>query len=600
MSLFLQRAKARLSRRPHDSGPDRPPEPDPNAFPVDAWTDPSYEAWFEAHRATEDELGEQRRSWERLSVRPLFSFIVPLYRTPLDYLEDVVSSVLSQTYPELELVLVNASPELEGLRAALGQIEKSDERVKVVPLTANLGITENTNEGLAHAAGDFCCFLDHDDLIEPNLLFEYVSALNEHPDIDVLYCDEDMVEARADESRLAHKNPLFKPSYSPELLLCKNYVIHLMTIRRSLINTMPRPDARFDGSQDFNMILWCTSRARRVHGVQKVLYHWRISESSTATNPSSKPYSLRSCRLAIQGQLRREGIPASIIGSGIFNLHVPWFRDASDSVSVVVACGTDVALTRRFCEALTQAAGDRALQVVLSGCAHASLASEFPSLNISCVPETAGKPRTVRLSYGAALAAEAWLLFADEGCTFMTPEPLEQLIGLCSLRGVGAVAPKVLYADSRVKTYGVAVTRSRIMPLYRGYEDGFPGYQCNLRALQDVSALPLQGLLTRRATFNALGGFRADALADELMAVEYCTRLRASGLRCAVTPTVKVQVAESCTDQYFDRSQNSPDYPDSALPWFDELHPDTRQAGDPYLNPNLDQSSPYLQIPRLR
>jgi len=279
----------------------------PDSFPVDAWTAPGYPLWFERHRRSEPELVEQRHRAGRLTYRPCFSIVVPLFRTPLDFLGVMAESVLSQTYDNLELVLVNASPERVELAAAVEALRVRDGRVRVVTLDANYGITENTNHGIEAASGDFCCFLDHDDYIDSDLLFEYAEALNADGAIDVLYCDEDLVEQDADTGEFRHMNPLFKPQYSPELLLCKNYAIHLMTIRRSLIDAMPTPDARFDGSQDFNMIAWCTGHARHVRGVQRVMYHWRISANSTATNPDSKPYSLRSCRLAIQGTARAQG-----------------------------------------------------------------------------------------------------------------------------------------------------------------------------------------------------------------------------------------------------------------------------------------------------
>lgn len=566
----------------------------PDPFPVDAWTAPGYPLWFEHHRRSEPELAEQRHRASRLTYRPCFSIVVPLYRTPLDFLGVMAESVLSQTYDNLELVLVNASPERVELAAAVEALRVRDGRIRVVTLDANHGITENTNHGIEAASGDFCCFLDHDDYIDSDLLFEYAEALNADGAIDVLYCDEDLVEQDADTGEFRHMNPLFKPQYSPELLFCKNYAIHLMAIRRSLIDAMPTPDARFDGSQDFNMIAWCTGHARHVRGVQRVMYHWRISANSTATNPDSKPYSLRSCRLAIQGQLECRDIDADIIGSGIFNLHDLWFRNVSGSVSVVVDCGDDPKTTRQFVETFCQSDSHANMELVLVGRADERASEGIPT-NVRLVDACAGT-RYARLNAAAAVATGDYLLFLDDRCLFMTPEPIEQLVGMCSMAGVGAVAPKVLYRGGVNKCYGVAVTRRRIMPLYRGYDDDFPGYECNLRAFQDVSAVGLQGLLTSRASFEAVGGFD-EAFSDETGAAEYCVRLRETGMRMVSMCTVKLEVAETPNlGRRYDNAFNAPDYSAAGVALFDVRHPGLRALGDPFLNGNLDQGSSYMQV----
>ena len=188
---------------------------DPNPFPIDAWTDPAYAAWFELHKASDEELECQRALSDDFEIKPTFSFIVPLYKTPLDYLRVMANSVLEQTYGNLQLVLVNASPELPALVSAVHALEVCDSRVTVVTLEENLGITENTNAGLAAATGDFCCFLDHDDYIDADLLFEYVRAINDRPETDFLYCDEDLVLEDKKMGRFIHQNPFFKPDFSP-------------------------------------------------------------------------------------------------------------------------------------------------------------------------------------------------------------------------------------------------------------------------------------------------------------------------------------------------------------------------------------------------
>lgn len=578
---------------------------DANPFPVDAWTDSAYADWFEAHKVPEAELERQREASGEFELRPTFSFIVPLYKTPLSYLCVMADSVLGQTYDNLQLVLVNASPELPSLASAVHALEVRDSRVTVVTLEENLGITENTNAGLAVATGDFCCFLDHDDYIDADLLYEYVKAINEHPETDFLYCDEDLVLEDSKTGRFVHQNPFLKPDYSPELMLCKNGIIHLMTIRKSIIESMPTPGAEFDGSQDYNMALFCSSAAREVRHVPRVMYHWRISENSTATNPDSKPYSLYSCRKAQRAHYERMGVGAGIVSSGIYLLHNPWFKSAAGKVSVVVDAepwlgghegGRKAAfdMLDQFSEFFAQNNSYEDVEVLLVG--HEIDPWRFGN-RFRVVECSAGATLYERLNAGAKKATGNYVVFLDAGCSFDVAEPLEQLVGLCSLDGVGVAAPKTLYRGGRNKTYGVAVTSERIMPLYRGYEDDFPGYQCNLRAFQNVSACGVQGLTISRELFEGVGGFD-ERFESEVGAADLCRRVLEQGLRVAQTCTVKLRTSDTCPEHYYVSSENASDFTDADVAFFDEKWPGVREAGDPYYNVNLDQASGYCQVKR--
>lgn len=565
---------------------------DPDPFPVDAWTDPEYACWFERHKATAEELLEQGE--KRFAHDLRFSIIVPLFQTPLDYLEDMVNSVLGQTYVYLELVLVNASPEDDALSAAVRKIMAADERVKLVALEENKGITENTNEGIAAATGDFLCFLDHDDFLEPDALFRFAAALEEDPTIDVLYCDEDLVR-RDPDGGFIHEHPFFKPAFSPELMLCRNGIIHLMTIRKSILDEMLAPDARFDGAQDYNMVLFAASKARTVHHESRVLYHWRMTDESTANNPDAKPYAKVASRLAIANNMDASLSDANIIGSGILNTQNLWFRPNKEKpvVSVVIDGGTSSARAQAFIELFEQTNGYHHVEVIIVF--NGGFVEDDARGGCTVLHDEAGASKFSRFNKGAHDASGEYLVFMDADAVFQTPEPLEQMLGMCRREGVGVVAPKTLYADGSVKCYGVAVTSERIMPLYRGYPDDFPGYQCNTRAFQNNSAVSYLGLMTPKALFDEAGGFDPE-YETEIGCADYCQRVMDAGRRIVQMCTVKVQTDEKCPDIHYDNATNAPDFSEEDLALFDAKWPGVRAAGDPYFNRNLDQSSSYFQI----
>lgn len=560
-------------------------------LPLDAWSDPAYGKWFLAHKASDSELELQRKT--RFDLQPKFSIIVPLFKTPIDYLTKMAESVLAQTYNELELILVNASPEDAELAAAVEAIIDFDSRVREVRLDCNHGITENTNRGMGIASGEFFCFLDHDDFIEPDLLFEYAKALNDDPDIDVLYCDEDLV--KVENGKMHHMHPLFKPSYSPELLLCKNYIVHMMAVRSTIAQRMPKPDSSYDGAQDYNMILFATTVAKRVHCVQKVLYHWRISDNSTAANPHAKPYSRRAYRKSAFNRIAQDYPSGMIISSGIINIHDVWFGNTgSPSVSIIVDCGDDPDSLGVFLEELAQSCDYPVLEIVPVGCKAAGNAIDSAVGSLSPM-RIVGGGLFERLDDAASEATGDFLLFVDSHDTFATPDAICQLSGLCSNEGIGAAAAKCLYSDTTVKNFGIAATPERIMPLYRGYPDDFPAYQCNTRAFQNLSAVSWQGMMVDRELFLRVDGFER-AYCGEIGSADFCQKLLHEGLRIVQTPTVKIQTSESAPEPHYNSGTNSEDFTESDLQLFDRRWPGTRAAGDPYFNRNLDQSSGYYQL----
>ena len=269
-----------------------------------------YDEWFRnAHRASEAELELQRR--RSFGTGPLFSIIVPLYKTPLDFFGDVVRSVLDQTYENWELILINASPEDVALAAEVEATCAGDSRIRCIALSENLGITENTNEGIKAARGDFMCFLDHDDLIEPDALYWYADALATDDQIDLFYCDEDKLLDGC------YVNPFFKPDWNPDLLLGMNYVCHFLAVRSSIVRDLELPTREYDGSQDYHMTFRVGERARHVCHIPRVLYHWRISETSTAKAPEQKDYALETSRHAVQTHLDRCGVRGTVEESPI-------------------------------------------------------------------------------------------------------------------------------------------------------------------------------------------------------------------------------------------------------------------------------------------
>ena len=260
-----------------------------------------YGPWFEAHRTGQEQLERQRkRKWER-PVK--ISIAVPVYHTPEPFLREMIESVKRQTYPYWELCLADGSPEDEGLRQMLLQYAKEDDRIVVRILEKNLGIAGNTNAALEMATGEYIGLLDHDDFLEPDALFWIASEMEGLDWPDLLYTDEDKTSQDGSE----YFQPNFKPDYNPDLLRSNNYICHFLVAERDLVAHAGGFDSRYDGAQDYDFILRCTEKARKIVHIPRVLYHWRTHPQSTADNPISKQYAYDAGKRAIEAHLARVG-----------------------------------------------------------------------------------------------------------------------------------------------------------------------------------------------------------------------------------------------------------------------------------------------------
>jgi glycosyltransferase involved in cell wall biosynthesis len=235
--------------------------------------------------------------------RPLFSVVTPVYEPPLDVLREMIDSVIGQSFPDWELVLVDDVSPSRQVRTILREAAARDSRITVVERAVNGRIVAASNDAVAAATGEFLVFMDHDDLLTPNALEAMAEAITAHPEADYLYSDEDKIDAQGE-----HYDVFRKPEWSPERLRGQMYVGHLSVMRAALVREVGAFRQGFDGSQDHDLALRVTERARMVVHVPEILYHWRVVPGSAAGDPNAKPYAWEAGRKAVHEHLARSGI----------------------------------------------------------------------------------------------------------------------------------------------------------------------------------------------------------------------------------------------------------------------------------------------------
>lgn len=308
-----------------------------------------YDKWIRKISPNANALSLQKDIQKDFAYRPKFSILVPLYETDEKFLAELIHSIQAQTYPNWEICFSDGSKDSARLTEIVGRFIKKDKRIKyTAELPGPLGISSNTNQAFSIADGDFIVLGDHDDLITPDALFECVKAMNKDmaddkegvidTALDVIYTDEDKTNATAKK----RFEPNIKPDFNQELLESCNYITHMFVVRKSLVDEVGLFDDTYNGAQDYDFILRCTEKARKIHHVTKIVYSWRINDTSTAGNPAAKMYAYDAGVKALQAHYDRLGINATAeIGDHLGYYHSKYPMPENAKVYVAVLNGSD-------------------------------------------------------------------------------------------------------------------------------------------------------------------------------------------------------------------------------------------------------------------
>ena len=292
----------------------------------------SYANWILLNEPSSADLAIQRQNSLRFSFRPKISILVPVYKVSRTVLSDTIDSVRHQTYDHWELCIVHAVPDAADQRAWLATLAASDGRIKVKFLDSNLGISGNSNRALAMSTGEFLALLDHDDTLAPFALFEVVERLNRDPLLDFIFSDKDQLS----EDGRRRMEPLFKPAWSPELILCANYLTHLCVLRTERVRSIGGWRSETDGAQDWDLFVRAIDDAQRVAHIPKILYHWRrVSTSVSANGFEAKPYAAAAQLATIQDCLQHRQWDATAVFSSSGIIQLRWNMEQRPRAAVI-------------------------------------------------------------------------------------------------------------------------------------------------------------------------------------------------------------------------------------------------------------------------
>jgi glycosyltransferase involved in cell wall biosynthesis len=533
-----------------------------------------YQEWFEKHRASTKNLASMRHELRAFVSQPLVSILTPVFDTPVPWLREAVASVLAQVYGNWELLLIDDGSTDANLLRALPVVAARDRRIRLVRLESHQGISAALNRGLDLANGEWITFLDHDDVLEPDAVFQNVSLLQKNPELDLIYSDEDKLTEKGFDS------PMLKPDWSPDFFLSCNYLCHMIFLRRDVVREVGGFQTEFDGSQDYDLLLRVIERTNRIHHIPSVLYHWRRSENSSASDVRQKPGQLEASLHAIEAHLKRRGEQAHVAVD--WRTHAFYVRRElreAKQISVIIPNFRGSNSLERCLESLISRTSYPNYEILIVQRAQRDKIAEAATNSSHQVLYFTGALNdSAARNYGVAHTGSPWLLFLDANVEVLDADWLTIMAEYLQRPETGAVGPRLVNPGGTIEHAGLILGVNGIaQSAFRGFPAEHPGVNRQLQMTRNCSAVSGACLLTRREVFQQVRGFD-EKLSGAFAAAELCLRMQEAGYLIVYTPLAKL-----CWD---------PPGPEGVDANAEEIMrqrwPDVLKR-DPYYNPNLSR-----------
>jgi O-antigen biosynthesis protein len=536
------------------------------------------------------DAGEYLYPPDTIPNQPTISIIMPVYNGQTKWLKSAIESVKVQIYPHWELCIVD---DFSSDKKTIGFLSGCQEsRIKVRFLTPHGGISTATNEAISICSGDFITFLDQDDELTPDALFEIVSIVNRF-NPDLIYSDEDKFSDTLYGRHYIDAH--FKPDYSPDLLLSHNYITHLMVIRRDLMAKIGKLRPEYDGAQDYDLALRAVERAERICHIRKVLYHWRYHPGSISHMAETRQRCSEAGRRVLEITIQRRGIDAAVKPTILPNYYRIVRRVIGEPcISIIIP----------FCDKPELL--EKCLGSIISK-------TTYPDFEILGISNNSTDEKTFEMierwpqidhrvrffeynapfnysdinNHAAGLARGAYLLLLNNDVEIITPTWIESLLEHAQRKEIGAVGGKLYYPDGSVQHAGIVIgIKGFAGRPNRRFPGDSTGYFHRLVLTRNVSAVTGALMMVSKMKYQAIGGMDSVNFPISLNDVDFCLRLMEQGYWNVFTPYCEAIHAESVS-RGFDSEPGKIFRFQEEIRYFASRHQDILESGDPFYNRNL-------------
>ena len=550
-----------------------------------------YRIWLENNKLTEEMLEEQRKT--KFKHEPTISVVVPMYNTEKVFFKELIESLKNQTYSKWELCLADGSE----VPNELLKDYIDDDRIKYSFLNSNLGISENTNKAIEMATGDFIGFLDHDDLLSQDALYEVVKAINEEKNVDFIYTDEDKIDENKERFE-----PYFKPDFSPETLECNNYITHFVVVKKALLKEVGMLNSKFNGAQDFDFVLRATEKAENIVHIPKVLYHWRVHRGSTANVADAKPYAFEAGIKVVEEHLKRMNKAGDVQNGqdipGIYRINYKVI--GNPKVSILIPNRDNVKLLKEAVSSILELTSYSNYEIVIieNGSTdketfkYYDLIKDKTNVKILKFDEDTDEFNYSKLiNLGVKNVDGEFVLQLNNDIKIISKDWLDIMVGYSQQKEIGAVGGRLYYEDKTIQHAGIIVGLSGIAGnMLVNLPYGERAYFGRESATRNVAAVTGACLLCRRELYEEVGYMDEELFKVAFNDVDFCLKLMEKGYRNVYVPYVELYHYESKTRGY-EYSKEKEERFNRESDNFKSKWKEILEKGDPYYNINFTRET---------
>ena len=545
-----------------------------------------YQLWIQNNEPDEKELENQRNT--QFKLNPKISIITPMYNTPVNFFNELVDSLIDQTYPNWELCLGDGSPKKND---ELEEICKKDSRIKYHFIGENKGISGNTNEALKLVTGNYIALLDHDDLLPKFSLFEVVKCINGNPDADFIYSDEDKIEEK-DGKRY---DPNFKPDFAPDTLRSNNYICHFSVLKKELMDKLGGFRSEYDGSQDHDLFLRMSETTDKIVHIPKVLYHWRVYELSTSkAGGNAKPYAYIAGKKAVQDHINRLGLKGTVeFGKTMGTYKVNYKIIGNPKVSIIIPNKDYVSTLKTCLKSITELTTYKNYEIIIvennstekSTFRYYKKIEQNEKIKVIYFPEKEFNYSKI-INFGVKHSKGDYIIQLNNDTKIITPNWIEEMLGFAQRKDVGAVGVRLIYPDKSIQHVGIIIGMGGIAGhVFKGLPNKVNAYFAKDTLIQNLSAVTAACIMNPRYIYDEVG-FMDEKFKVAFNDVDFCLKIREKGKLIVMNPFVQLFHYESKSRGYEDTPEKKARF-NSEIERFKEKWPDILKNGDPYYNKNL-------------
>ncbi|EHB6470740.1 glycosyltransferase family 2 protein [Enterococcus faecalis] len=558
----------------------------------------SYPNWLARNEVLDIEAMTQEIA--TFHYQPKISIAMPVYNVEEKWLRLCIDSILNQVYTNWELCMADDASTDPNVKKILTEYQQLDERIRVVFREQNGHISEATNSALTIATGEFVALLDNDDELAINAFYEVVKVMNENPELDLIYSDEDKIDMDGNRS-----DPAFKPDWSPDLLLGTNYISHLGVYRRSILEEIGGFRKGYEGSQDYDLVLRFTEKTtkERIKHIPKVLYYWRMLPTSTAVDQGSKGYAFEAGLRAVQDALVRRGINGHATHGAANGLYDVYYDIESEKlVSIIIPTKNGYKDVQRCVSSIIEKTTYQNYEIIMAD--NGSTDPKMHELYAEFEQQLPGRffVESIDIPFNfstinnraAKKAHGEYLLFLNNDTEVITENWLTLMVSFAQQERIGCVGAKLLYPNNTVQHAGVILGLGGVAGHgHYGYPHGDLGYFGRLAINVNYSAVTAACLLMKKADFDAVGGFE-EAFTVAFNDVDLCLKVQALGRDNVWLHEAELYHFESQTRGYDDKGKKKKRFEQEKVMMEEKWGP--LIENDPFYNPNLTRDIPNFSL----